>query len=44
MSHAWFMFVLGTVWGASMTGLILWHWLIKPMGLLLGFEDDEASA
>lgn len=39
--NGWFTtwtFWAGATWGASTTFLVLWYWLIKPMGELLGFD------
>jgi hypothetical protein len=34
-------FWAGVIWGASVAAVFLYHWLIRPMGRLLGFEDDH---
>lgn len=36
-------FWIGVLWGASVMGLFLWYWMIRPMGRLLGFERDDSS-
>lgn len=33
-------FWAGTLWGASCMGVVLWYLMIRPMGRLLGFEDE----
>jgi hypothetical protein len=37
-------FWFGVVWGFSVGAIFMWHWMVKPMARLLGFETDSDGA
>lgn len=36
-------FWVGVAWGSSVTAVALTHWIIEPMGKLLGFDQDSVG-